>query len=104
MPLKKRTAWWKKYNEEEKNMMTQDELKALKTDKVVDARGSSCPGPLLEAKKGIGAVSVGQVIEIISNDAGTKKDIPAWAAKVGHETLGVIEEPTNDRVFVKRLK
>lgn len=84
--------------------MTQDELKALKSDKVIDARGSSCPGPLLEAKKGIGAVNVGQIIEILANDPGTKKDIPAWAAKVGHECLGVIEESTHDRVFVKRLK
>jgi TusA-related sulfurtransferase len=84
--------------------MTQDELKALKSDKVIDARGSSCPGPLLEAKKGIGAVNVGQIIEILANDPGTKKDIPAWAAKIGHECLGVIEEPTHDRVFVKRLK
>ena len=85
-------------------MLTQDELKVFKSDKVVDARGSSCPGPLLEAKKGIGAVSVGQVIEIRSNDAGTKKDIPAWAGKVGHETLGVLESDEFDRIFVKRLK
>jgi tRNA 2-thiouridine synthesizing protein A len=84
--------------------MTQDELKAIKSDKIVDARGSSCPGPLLEAKKGIGAVSVGQIIEILANDPGTKKDIPAWSAKVGHECLGVIEDPSYDRVFVKRLK
>jgi tRNA 2-thiouridine synthesizing protein A len=85
-------------------MLTQEELKALKADRVIDARGSSCPGPLLEAKKGIGAVAVGQVIEIQSNDSGTKKDIPAWAGKVGHETLGVIESDEFDRIFVKRLK
>jgi tRNA 2-thiouridine synthesizing protein A len=85
-------------------MMTQDELKALSPNKIIDARGSSCPGPLLEAKKGIGSVAVGQVIEIVSNDSGTKKDIPAWAAKVGHEILGIIEDPTSDRIFVKRLK
>jgi TusA-related sulfurtransferase len=84
--------------------MTPEELKNLKSDKVIDARGSSCPGPLLEAKKGIGAVAVGQVIEIWSNDAGTKKDIPAWSAKVGHECLGVIEDPSYDRVFVRRKK
>ena len=84
--------------------MTPDELKALKSDKIIDARGSSCPGPLLEAKKGIGSVAVGQIIEILANDPGTKKDIPAWAGKVGHLSLGVIEDPTYDRVFVKRLK
>ncbi|MEI7542747.1 MAG: sulfurtransferase TusA family protein [bacterium] len=84
--------------------MTQDELKAIKSDKIVDARGSSCPGPLLEAKKGIGAVAVGQIIEILANDPGTKKDIPAWSSKVGQECLGVIEDPSYDRIFVKRLK
>jgi tRNA 2-thiouridine synthesizing protein A len=84
--------------------MTADELAGIKADKVIDARGSSCPGPLLEAKKGIGQVSVGQIIEIMSSDQGTKKDIPAWSAKVGHECLGVIEGESYDRVFVRRNK
>lgn len=84
--------------------MSNEDLLNLKSDKIVDARGSSCPGPLLEAKKGIGKVSVGQIIEIQSNDQGTKKDIPAWASKVGHECLGVIEGESYDRIFVKRGK
>jgi tRNA 2-thiouridine synthesizing protein A len=84
--------------------MTADELAGIKADKVIDARGSSCPGPLLEAKKGIGQVSVGQIIEIMSSDQGTKKAIPAWSAKVGHECLGVIEGESYDRVFVRRNK
>jgi len=84
--------------------MTPDELASIKADKVIDARGSSCPGPLLEAKKGIGQVSVDQVIEIMSSDEGTKKDIPAWSSKVGHECLGVIEGESYDKVFVRRKK
>ena len=43
-------------------------LETLTADKVIDARGTACPGPLLEAKKAIGAVKVGQIIEIKSND------------------------------------
>ncbi len=73
-------------------------------DKVIDARGTACPGPLLEAKKGIGAVKVGQVIEIKSNDKGSRKDIAAWAAKVGHEFLGMIEAEGHDRLLVRRKK
>ena len=49
--------------------MNQDELKNLKADKVVDARGMACPGPLLEAKKAIGSVKVGEVVEIWSGDS-----------------------------------
>ena len=33
--------------------MTADELKALNVDKLVDARGTACPGPLLDARRGI---------------------------------------------------
>ena len=73
-------------------------------DKVIDARGTACPGPLLEAKKGIGQVKVGQVIEIKSNDKGSRKDIAAWAGKVGHEFLGIVEAEGHDRLFVRRKK
>ncbi len=76
----------------------------LTADKIIDARGTACPGPLLEAKKGIGAVKVGQVIEIKSNDKGSRKDIAAWAGKVGHEFLGIIEAEGHDRLLVRRKK
>ena len=80
------------------------ELEQLEVAKVVDARGTACPGPLLEAKKGIGSVAVGQVMEVKSNDSGTRKDISAWAGKVGHEFLGFIEADGHDRLFVRRKK
>ncbi len=70
----------------------------------VDARGSACPGPLLEAKKAIGSVKVGEVLEVLSSDPGTKDDIPAWAGKVGHEYLGHMEGDGYERLFVRRKK
>jgi len=87
----------------ESNMASVD-LTTIKAAKVVDARGSACPGPLLEAKKGIGQVKVGEILEIKSSDPGTRNDIPAWAKKVGHEYLGVLEAEGHDRLFVTRKK
>jgi len=84
--------------------MEQIELSNIQADNVVDARGVSCPGPLLEAKKGMGHVQVGQIVEILSNDPGSKDDIPKWAKKVGHEYLGVLSVDGADRLFVKRNK
>jgi TusA-related sulfurtransferase len=84
--------------------MTTEELTAITPDKVIDARGTACPGPLLEAKKGIGAVKVSQIIEIKSNDQGSRKDISAWSGKIGHEFLGFIEADGHDRLFVRRKK
>lgn len=70
----------------------------------VDSRGSACPGPLLDAKKGIGKVKVGEVLEVLSSDPGTRSDIPAWAAKVGHQYVGEVSSDGYDRLFVKRMK
>jgi TusA-related sulfurtransferase len=84
--------------------MTTKELTDITAAKVIDARGSACPGPLLEAKKGIGAIKVDEILEIWSGDPGTKNDIPRWAAKVGHEFLGYVEADGYDRLFVQRKK
>ncbi|MBN2296342.1 MAG: sulfurtransferase TusA family protein [Pirellulales bacterium] len=84
--------------------MSEANLTEVQAAKVVDARGSACPGPLLEAKKAIGGVSVGQVIEIWSGDPSTKNDLPKWAAKVGHEFLGSLAAEGYDRIFIKRNK
>jgi TusA-related sulfurtransferase len=80
------------------------DLSQVNAAKTVDARGSACPGPLLEAKKAIGTVAVGEVLEIWSGDANTKNDIPKWAQKVGHEFLGCVTAEGYDRIFIKRLK
>ena len=84
--------------------MSELDLSAIEVATTVDSRGSACPGPLLEAKKGIGKVKVGEVLEIYSNDSGTRKDIPAWANKVGHDYLGVMEADGYDKHFVRRSK
>jgi tRNA 2-thiouridine synthesizing protein A len=80
------------------------ELDAITADKVIDARGAACPGPLLEVKKGMGTVPVGSVIELWSTDPVTKTDINAWSTKVGHEFLGAIPADGYDRVLVRRGK
>ncbi len=80
------------------------ELETLTAAEVVDARGAACPGPLLEAKKAMPSVAVGDVIEVWSSDPVTKSDIGAWAGKVGHEYLGFVEAEGYDRVFVRRGK
>jgi tRNA 2-thiouridine synthesizing protein A len=80
------------------------DLHAIKPASVVDARGSACPGPLLEAKKGMGKVKIGETLEILSSDPTTKNDLPVWAKKVGHEYLGHVVADGYERIFVIRRK
>jgi tRNA 2-thiouridine synthesizing protein A len=85
-------------------IMTELNLNAIQAANTIDARGSACPGPILEAKKGIGKVKVGEVLEVLSGDLGTRQDIPAWARKVGHDFLGLVEADGYDRLYVRRKK
>jgi tRNA 2-thiouridine synthesizing protein A len=88
----------------EEHIMSEAELSNIQANSTADARGSACPGPLLEAKKGIGKVKVGEVLEIYSNDSGTRTDIPAWSNKVGHEYLGMLSVDGYDKHFIRRTK
>jgi TusA-related sulfurtransferase len=80
------------------------DLTTLQPAKTVDARAMACPGPLLEAKKSIGLVKVGEVLEIWSGDPNTKNDMPRWCEKVGHEFLGVVPADGYDRLFIRRRR
>jgi TusA-related sulfurtransferase len=85
--------------------MSPEELTKIEAAEVVDARAMACPGPLLEAKKSIGSVQVGEVLEIWAGDPNTKNDMPRWCQKVGHEFLGhLTAEGGYDRLFVKRSR
>jgi len=84
--------------------MTTDELKNIKANKVVDARGTSCPGPILAAKKGIVDVKTGEIMEVLATDSGTQKDLPAWAKKMGHDYLGFYEDGGIFKLYIKRMK
>ena len=80
------------------------DLSNVSAASTIDSRGSACPGPLLEAKKGIGKVKVGEVLEIYSNDEGTRTDLKAWANKVGHEYMGYVEADGYDKHYITRKK
>ena len=82
--------------------MNQDELKNLEVHKKIDARGTACPGPLLAAKKALGEINSGEVMESLSSDEGTKRDVPKWAQKKGHEYLGTVEESGYFTIYMKK--
>lgn len=82
--------------------MTSEELRSIEVAKSVDARGTACPGPLLEAKKAIGTIKSGDVMEILSADEGTRVDIPKWCKKQKHEYLGTTEENGYFKIYMKK--
>lgn len=72
--------------------------------KIIDARGSFCPGPLMNLIKNIKRAPVGAVFEVWSTDKGTKVDLPKWVAKAKHELVEIIEEGGYNRFVVKKAR
>lgn len=80
------------------------ELKDIKPDVTLDARGLSCPMPLLKTKKAMKGMKSGQIIEVLGTDPGSKKDLPDFAKKSGNEWLGVVDDPGGFYRFYLRKK
>ncbi len=74
----------------------------IKADETLDARGLSCPMPILKTKKQIGKMAAGQILEIYSTDPGTGNDLPSFAKRGGHEYLGNKEDQGFVRYYIKK--
>lgn len=79
--------------------MAQSELKA---DQVLDCRGLLCPLPVIRTSNAIKSLAVGQVLELLATDPGSKPDMAAWSKQTGHELLHVQEENGVYRFWVRR--
>ncbi len=71
--------------------------------RTVDARGSFCPGPMMELIRAIREAQVGDVIAVWSADRGSKVDIPKWVEKAQHRLIGVFERDGYDEIVVEKL-
>jgi tRNA 2-thiouridine synthesizing protein A len=71
-------------------------------DSVLDAKGLSCPMPLLRTKKEIGKLASGQVLQVDGTDPGSRNDIPGWCERSGHEYLGEREDTGFISFFIKK--
>ncbi|HTK45502.1 MAG TPA: sulfurtransferase TusA family protein [Patescibacteria group bacterium] len=72
--------------------------------RTVDARGSFCPGPLMELIRAIRESQVGDVIAVQSTDKGSKLDIPKWVEKAGHRLVSLDAREGYDEIVVQKLR
>jgi TusA-related sulfurtransferase len=70
----------------------------------VDARGSFCPGPLMELIRAIRESQVGDVIAVLSTDQGSRSDIPKWIEKAGHRLVALESFTGYDEIVVQKAR
>ncbi len=71
-------------------------------DKTVDYLGMKCPMPVLKTKKELKSLASGKVLEVIVDDVGAKKDIPALLRKTGDELVELKEEGSKLIFIIKK--
>ncbi|MFZ5853390.1 MAG: sulfurtransferase TusA family protein [Chloroflexota bacterium] len=70
--------------------------------RLIDARGSFCPGPLMEMIRAIREAQVGDLLTVRSSDKGSKIDIPKWVEKAGHKLISVESFEGYDEITIEK--
>jgi TusA-related sulfurtransferase len=70
--------------------------------RTIDARGSFCPGPLMELIRGNRESTPGTVLAVYSSDTGSRTDIPKWVEKAGHRLVAIARRDGYDEIVVEK--
>ena len=74
-----------------------------KADQTLDCIGIYCPMPIVKTAQKIKEMAPGQVLEIVADDKGIKKDMPAWCKVTGNECLAIEEQGGEIHVYVRKV-
>ena len=73
---------------------------AVKADHAVDTTGLVCPQPMLAAQRAMKAMRLGEVLELVSTDVGSRMDIPAWCERTGNELVQKFDDGKTFRYLI----
>jgi tRNA 2-thiouridine synthesizing protein A len=74
----------------------------IQTAQLVDARGLSCPMPIVRTAQAIKTLQPGSVVEVLATDPGSVKDFAAWCRSTGHELLESSSDAAVYRFVIRR--
>ena len=69
----------------------------------VDARGQSCPGPLVALARALKDAGSGDTLELLATDPGSKSDVPSWAIISGNELIEATEASGEFRYLIRKV-
>lgn len=73
-------------------------------DQTLDTLGLFCPIPVILTSKKIKEMRPGEVLEVLSDDAGIKKDMPTWCKNSGNRFIDLLEEGTVFKCYVQKTE
>ncbi|MDP9483918.1 MAG: sulfurtransferase TusA family protein [Candidatus Limnocylindrales bacterium] len=74
----------------------------LEITQTVDARGLSCPMPIVKTAQAMKALPSGAILEVLATDAGSVKDFAAWSKATGNELVDQSSDGAVYRFVIRR--
>ncbi|HSL15115.1 MAG TPA: sulfurtransferase TusA family protein [Actinomycetota bacterium] len=82
--------------------MSTTQAQAAPVATTVDARGQSCPGPLVTLFQAMKGSQPGELFELLATDPGSRSDVPSWAAISGNELVESGSDEHGFRYLVRK--
>ena len=77
-------------------------MPVVEISQTVDARGLSCPMPIVKTAQAVKAMASGAVIELLATDAGSVKDVAAWCRTTGNTLVDQSSDGAVYRFVIRR--
>lgn len=74
----------------------------MEVNEKLDARGLCCPMPSVKTALALEKMTGGEVLEVLTDDPVSKKDLPLWAEATGNTCLEIKEEEEMIRIYIKK--
>lgn len=74
---------------------------------VLDTKGLLCPAPVVKTSQAVKQIQVGDVLQVLATDPGSKPDLTSWSRMTGNELLSVTEDGGSPKVYtflIRRMK
>ena len=77
-------------------------MAVIEITQTVDARGLSCPMPIVKTAQAVKALTSGAVVELLATDPGSIKDVAAWCRSTGNELVEQTSDGAVYRFIIRR--
>lgn len=77
-------------------------MEEIHVSQTLDVRGFNCPMPVLKTKHALAAIRSGEVLEVVSTDPGSRKDITALVERLGDELIETSESGSQISFYIRK--
>ena len=79
-------------------------MTVVRADRTLDCIGLYCPTPVLNVRKEMDQLSLGQIVEVWADDPAAESDFKAWAKRAGQKLLAVEKGNEGMRFLIQKIK